>query len=74
MPLSATVKSQGEYFDALRKNLVLAGTGAISAREALERTAKQWRRTTHRMGQETQKEQWAFLRSRYPADVQQALR
>lgn len=68
------LKGQGEYFDALRENLVLADTGAISAREALERTAKQWRRTTRRMGQETQEEQWAFLRSRYPAEVQQALR
>ena len=68
------LKGQGEYFDALRENLVLADSGAISAREALERTAKQWRRTTRRMGQETQEEQWAFLRSRYPAEVQQALR
>lgn len=67
------LRGQGEYFDALRENLVLADSGSISAREALERTAKQWRQTTRRVGRQSQIEQWAFLQSRYPEEVRRAL-
>lgn len=68
------LKGQGEYFDALRDNLSQADSGVITARDALQRTAKQWRRTTRRMGRSRQQEQWAFLRSRYPAGIRQLLR
>lgn len=67
------LRGQGEYFDALRESLVMADSGAISAREALQRTAKQWRRTTRRIGRRSQIEQWAFLCSSYPANVRRAL-
>lgn len=68
------LKGQGEYFDALRENLAQADSGAISALDALDRTAKQWRRTTRHMGRRTQEQQWAFLRTRYPEEVRQLLR
>ncbi|NIA70699.1 extracellular solute-binding protein [Pelagibius litoralis] len=68
------LKGQGEYFDALRENLVKADTGVIGAKEALKQTAAQWRQTTRRIGHQSQVEQWAFLRSRYPDNVRKALR
>ena len=68
------LKGQGEYFDALRENLIQADEGAIDAKEALTRTATQWRQTTRRNGRPGQIEQWTFLRSRYPEDVRWRLR
>ncbi len=67
------LRGQGEYFDALRENLVLADTGAVTAREALKRTAQQWQHTTRRLGRRSQIEQWTFLRSRYPQAVRRLL-
>lgn len=67
------LRGQGEYFDALRENLVLADSGSISAKEALDRTAKQWQLSTRRLGRRSQIEQWAFLRSRYPEPVRRVL-
>ncbi|WP_208539335.1 extracellular solute-binding protein [Algihabitans albus] len=68
------LKGQGEYFDALRENLIKADSGLIDAQEALTRTAMQWRQTTRRNGRQSQIEQWTFLRSRYPQDVRALLR
>jgi len=68
------LRGQGEYFDALRENLVLADSGDIGASEALKRTVQQWRRTTRRLGRNGQIEQWAFLRSRYPEGIRRVLR
>ena len=67
------LKGQGEYFDALRENILLAERGTISSAEAMKTTAKQWRRTTRRMGKKGQIEQWKFLRGRYPDDIRHIL-
>ncbi len=68
------LSGQGEYFDALRENLILADTGQVSAYEAMDRTAKQWSQTTRRLGRANQIAQWKKLRDRYPAEISALLR
>lgn len=67
------LRGQGEYFDALRENIVAAQSGEMTAQKALDTTAKQWRHTSRRMGWDNQKDQWAFLRDRYPLGVRNRL-
>lgn len=68
------LKGQGDYFDALRQNLIQADEGKVTPERALELTTKEWELTTRRMGRSTQAEQWAFLRESYPEDVKRLLR
>lgn len=68
------LNGQSEYFGALRENLAAAMTGKLTAREALDRTASQWRLTTFQLGAESQNEQWLFLKSRYPAELRKLLK
>jgi multiple sugar transport system substrate-binding protein len=65
---------QGEYFDALRENLVRADAGTQTAKRALDLTAQQWEQTTRRLGRTAQVEQWEFLRKSYPENTRRALR
>jgi multiple sugar transport system substrate-binding protein len=67
------LKGQGEYFDELRVNLGAADAGTKTAKQALDDTAKAWERITRRMGNRSQKVQWAFLKSSYPADIRSRL-
>lgn len=67
------LKGQGEYFDELRVNLGAADAGTKTPKEALDDTARSWERITRRMGARSQKVQWAFLKSIYPADVRDKL-
>lgn len=64
---------QGEYFDALRQNLVLADQGKLEVSRALDLTAQQWEQTTRRLGRQSQAEQWQYLRDSYPETVKTAL-
>jgi multiple sugar transport system substrate-binding protein len=68
------LKGQGEYFDALRVNLQAADVGDKTPKEAMDETAATWERITRRMGARSQKVQWDFLRSLYPADVRDVLK
>ena len=68
------LSGQGEYFDALRENLIAADIGEVTPAEAMDRTAKQWSQTTRRLGRANQIAQWEMLRSRYPAAVSAVLR
>lgn len=67
------LQGQGEYFDALRENIIQADRGVVSSREALDTTAKQWRKTTRRTGRQSQAVQWEFLRSLYPEAIRERL-
>jgi len=67
------LKGQGEYFDALRVNLTAADVGKKTPKEALDDTASAWSRITRRMGKRSQKVQWDFLKSIYPAGVRRIL-
>lgn len=65
---------QGEYFDALRQNLIRADAGKLDAARALDLTAQQWEQTTRRLGRRAQTEQWAYLRRSYPDSIRAVLR
>lgn len=67
------LQGQGEYFDALRENIIRAAKGEVSCKEALDTTAKQWRKTTRRTGRQSQTEQWRFLKSLYPEAIRERL-
>ena len=67
------LKGQGEYFDALRVNIQAADVGKMKPKEALDETARTWERITRRMNARSQKVQWTFLKTLYPADVRSAL-
>lgn len=60
---------QGEYFGSLRENIAAAVAGNLTSKEALDRTAREWRLTTFRLGKRSQLEQWTYLKSRYPGDL-----
>ena len=68
------LKGQGEYFDELRVNLGAADAGTKTAKKALDDTARSWERITRRMGKRSQKVQWSFLKSIYPADIRGRLK
>ena len=65
---------QGEYFGALRENLAAALVGDLTAKEALDRTASQWRLITFRLGKQSQLEQWTYLKSQYPDAIKGRLK
>lgn len=67
------LQGQGEYFDALRENIIRAYKGEVSCKAALDTTAKQWRKTTRRMGRQSQTEQWNFLKTLYPEKIRTRL-
>lgn len=67
------LKGQGEYFDTLRVNLQAADTGEKTPQEALDDVASDWKRITRRQGKRSQKVQWSFLKSIYPAGVRDIL-
>lgn len=60
------IKGQGKYFDVLRENIVLASSGEISPKMALDYTSKIWEKINHEMGVNSQIEQWAYLKKQYP--------
>jgi multiple sugar transport system substrate-binding protein len=67
------LRGQGEYFDELRVNIQAADSGQKSPKQALDDTAASWNRITRRMGAQSQKVQWIFLKSMYPAGIRDLL-
>ncbi len=67
------LKGQGEYFDELRVAIAAADAGTKKPKEALDDCAGAWSRITRRMGKRSQKVQWQFLKSSYPASVRDRL-
>ncbi|MEM7364906.1 MAG: extracellular solute-binding protein [Pseudomonadota bacterium] len=55
-----------DYFRSLTHNIELAYHHRISAEEALRFTAADWERMTERFGRDSQRDQWRFLKTRYP--------
>lgn len=68
------LKGQGEYFDELRVNLAAADVGEKTPKQALDDAARSWQRITRRMGKRSQKVQWDFLKSIYPAGARAVLK
>ena len=67
------LNGQGEYMGALKENLISAYQRKQSPKDALDLTAKQWQRITSKIGAESQKEQWQFLKSSYPSELRDIL-
>ncbi|MEM7563695.1 MAG: transcriptional antiterminator, partial [Pseudomonadota bacterium] len=67
------LRGQTQYYDALRKNIAAAYEGSISAKSALDQTAKTWNRLHLKLNRKIQGEQWQFLKKRYPRQLQDAL-
>ena len=64
---------QGEYWDTLKENLDLASRGKMSAKLALDTTAKVWNQISARYGVSNQLEQWRFLKDYYPEKIRAVL-
>lgn len=64
---------QGEYWDILKENIVLADRGKISPKVALDTTAKAWMQISSSYGLENQLEQWLFLKRNYPENIKNKL-
>jgi multiple sugar transport system substrate-binding protein len=64
---------QSGYFSALNDWIARALAGSITPKDALTRTARQWRLINKRSGQ-AQKARWLRLRDKYPSDVANRLR
>lgn len=68
------LENQSEYFRVLSEMLTRALAGDIAPKVALERVAQRWRLITNGAGLSAQKVRWAQLRSKYPQQIQNALR
>lgn len=64
---------QGDYWDALKDNLDLANRGKMSAKLALNNTAKLWNQISARHGVVNQLEQWKYLKAHYPENIRNKL-
>ncbi|MFK7794004.1 MAG: ABC transporter substrate-binding protein [Gammaproteobacteria bacterium] len=64
---------QGDYWDALKDNLDLANRGKITAKLALNTTAKIWSQISSRHGKKSQLEQWKYLKAHYPENIRNKL-
>lgn len=67
------LSGQTQYYDALRHNISEAYDGKISARKALDETARIWRRLHFKKDRKIQQEQWLFLKKRYPEALRNRL-
>jgi multiple sugar transport system substrate-binding protein len=52
LPPGTGLPGDGEYLDALDRNLSLAARGKISAKESMRRTAQEWEKITQQQGRE----------------------
>ena len=67
------LRSRSEYFDVLRRYLLLCQDGKMKPAEALRVVARAWENITNSSGRDGQVEQWTFLRQHYPQAIAQHL-
>lgn len=60
------LKGSNEYSSALDRAVTSAFAGKQSAAEALKQAAGEWSKITDRLGPESQREAWLFLKRQYP--------
>ncbi len=66
-PSGIGLPGDAEYIAALNRNIWQVAAGRLGAREAMERTAREWDQITDRIGRAAQIERWRLQRSLYPA-------
>lgn len=67
------LSGQTLYYDALRTHISEAHDGKISAREALDKTARIWDRLHVKLDHKGQLEQWLLLKNLYPESIRHQL-
>ena len=60
------LKGSNEYSNALDENITRAFAGQIDAEEAMSNVERDWNSITKRLGVESQKEAWQYLKDSYP--------
>ncbi len=67
-PAGTGLPGDTEYIQALNKNLLLAGKGELTAKEAMERTAIEWEEITEKYGREKQARYWRSFMKNFPRE------
>lgn len=72
-PSGTGLPGDSEYLKALSRNLWIASSGKMSAKEAMERTAREWEAITEKYGRAKQIEHFHAFKKTFP-DTTEALR
>ena len=67
------VQNQSTYLSSLQENIYLAYKGSLSAQQALDITATDWKLETAKVGKEKQKQNWLTLKKKYPKKLREIL-
>jgi multiple sugar transport system substrate-binding protein len=67
-PAGTGLPGDAEYIQALNKNLLLAGKGKLTAKEAMELTAQEWETITEKYGREKQIRYWRAFIENFPRE------
>lgn len=65
-PSGTGLPGNKEYMDVLSNNIWLAASGKLSAKEAMDNTAKEWNIITERYGREQQIKYWREFKKLFP--------
>ncbi len=67
------LQSQSSYLSSLQENIHLAYKGSLTAKQALDITATEWKIINNRVGKEKQKNNWRELKNKYPSPLKNIL-
>lgn len=68
------ILGQSAYLSVLQENIHLASSGQLSAQQALDLTATEWRILTSRIGKKEQQAIWKGLKEKYPPQLRRLLK
>lgn len=68
------LQNQSNYLSSLQENIYLAYQGSLTAKQALDITATDWKLQTAKIGKNVQKKNWLNLREKYPKNLKGMLR
>jgi multiple sugar transport system substrate-binding protein len=66
IPAGTGLLGDTEYIEALNENLLLAAKGKLTAKEAMEQTARQWEIITEKYGRDHQIRYWRTFMNKFP--------
>ncbi|MGH1485656.1 MAG: extracellular solute-binding protein [Cellvibrionaceae bacterium] len=67
------IQNQSAYLSVLQENIHLAYKGSLSAKQALDITATEWKIQTAKIGKDKQKQNWLTLKEKYPTALKSVL-
>ncbi len=65
-PAGTGLPGDSEYIQSLNENLLLAGRGKLTAKETMERTAREWETITGKYGRDKQIRYWRSFKKKFP--------